>query len=87
MVKVIGQANGDTIFQTLTTMSQPKISSLSRVDIINQIRKNVGILSRNVQSFPYIAADYIIQKAPTTPFLFDPTIFNATNAKKSLIVY
>lgn len=87
MVKVIWQANGDTIFQTLTTMAQPKIASLSRADIINQTRKNVTVLSRNVKTFPYVASDYVIYKANGTPVIFDQTLLSDPNNKKSIIVY
>jgi hypothetical protein len=47
-VKILGQASGNEIYQTLTAMPQPKTNSLSRIDIINAIKKNVTILTRNV---------------------------------------
>lgn len=63
--------------------------SLSRADILNQVRKNVAILSRNVTNFPYSSSDVYISKwkvlfPQDVKFLSssDPTL-----TRRSVLVY
>ncbi len=46
-VKILGQSSGDKIYQSITEMYQPKNASVTRANILNEIRKNISILTRN----------------------------------------
>lgn len=54
VVKILGNTNGDKIYETIQSEKQSKISSLSRASVRDAIRKNVEILSRSITTTTWL---------------------------------
>ncbi len=85
-VKILGQSSGDKIFQSITDMYQPKNASITRANILNEIRKNVSILTRNAT---YTASAYTWENliVYTWSQNLNAVQLNQLDNKASIIVY
>jgi hypothetical protein len=87
-VKILGQASWNEIYQTLSAMPQPKTTTLSRIDIINAIKKDAAILTRNVDfagDIDYDIANTNIRVYKWNLSLSDPSV--TLRDKQTLLVF
>ena len=85
-VKILGQSSGEKIYQSITDMYQPKNASVSRADIINEARKNIGILARNITYTlgKYEGNNIVIYSGNQD---LDTTKLSALDTKATIVVY
>lgn len=85
-VKIIGQKSGNNIFQSFVNSEQTSISSQSRSEAINTIRKNVWLLTRNV-SFAGDTFTGSNIKVYKKDILLNPTQELITDGKRTIVAY
>ena len=78
-VKIIGNANGESVYHTVEGDDINRLSTLSWADLRNNIKKNVELLSRSITDTTNL--DYEIIKTCPGTFITLPVIFS----KKSYI--
>ena len=63
VVKILWNTNGDRIYETIQSEKQSRISSLTRAEVRDAIRRNVEILSRSITTSTALDFD-IIRECP-----------------------
>lgn len=85
-VKIIWQKSGNNIFQSFVNADQTSISSQSRSESVNLIRKNIWILTRNV-TFTSDTYSWSNLKVYKKDIVLNPQQELITEGKRSIVVY
>jgi hypothetical protein len=85
-VKIIGQKSGNNIFQSFVNSEQTSISPQSRSESINLIRKNIGLLTRNV-TFTTDTYTWSNLKVYKKDIVLNPQQELITDGKRTIVAY